>query len=90
MIVYLPCYHTFCRWKKKASETVESVSDALKYVVYGTRSTDGQPSTFTRTAVLEARAAKRASAGALAFLPLTIFIFGFTLGMFRALFREQQ
>ena len=59
---------------------MESISDALKYVVHGTKATGDQPSSLTRMAVLEARAAKRVSVGTLAFLPLTIFIFGFTLG----------
>ena len=68
------------RWKK-TSESIESLGDAIKYVVYGTKTSAVQTaSVFTRMAVLEARAAKRASIGALAFLPLTFFIFGFVLG----------
>ena len=70
----------FCRWKKKCTESVESIGDAIKFVVYGTKATGSQPSAFTRMAVLEARAAKRASVGKVAFLPIMFFVFGFALG----------
>ena len=68
------------RWRKKNSESVESLGDALKFVVYGTKSTGKQASAFTRMAVLEARAVKRVSIGTLAFLPFIFFIFGVALG----------
>ena len=61
---------------------MESIGDAIKFVVYGTKATDSQPSAFTRMAVLEARAAKRVSIGTVMFLPIIFFLFGFTLGMF--------
>ena len=48
--------------------------------MYGTKTTDSQPSAFTRMAVLEARAAKRVSTGAVMFLPIIFFLFGVALG----------
>ena len=60
---------------------MESISDIIKYVVYGTKSITDQNSTFTRMAVLEARAAKRMTKGTLVFLPFMIIGFGFILGM---------
>lgn len=60
---------------------MESISDVIKYVVYGTKAMTDQNSAFTRMAVLEARAAKRVTKGTLAFLPFLIFGFGFGLGM---------
>lgn len=73
---------SFSRWKKKCTESVESIGDAIKFVVYGTKATDSQPYAFTRMAVLEARAAKRVSVGTTMFLPILFFLFGVTLGMF--------
>ena len=63
------------------SQSIESLGDAVKYVVYGAKSIGvGRASTFTRMAVLEARAAKRASVGTLAFVPVMFFVFGFVIG----------
>ena len=61
-------------------ESVESFGDAIKYIVHGTKNTSEQSSSFTRMSVLEARAAKRASFGVLAFLPVIYFTIGFVLG----------
>ena len=87
-LVHLPKYNSqkhgnlmqLFRWKKKNSESVESLSDALNFVVHGTKSTGKQASAFRRMAVLEARAAKRVSIGTLAFLPFIFFVFGVALG----------
>ena len=63
------------------SQSIESLGDAIKYVVYGSKSVGVRgTSTFTRMAVLEARAAKRTSVGTLAFVPVMFFAFGFALG----------
>ena len=63
---------------------METIGDAIKFVVYGTKAIKIQNSSFTRMAVLEARAAKRMTLGTLAFLPFVIFGFGFTLGTLSA------
>ena len=71
----------FFRWKSKSTETMESIGDVIRYVVYGTKAITDQNSAFTRMAVLEARAAKQMTKETLAFLPFMIFGFGFVLGM---------
>ena len=63
---------------------MDSIGDVIKFVFYGTKAISKQNSSFTRMAVLEARAAKRMSLGTLAFLPFMIFGFGFVLGRFSA------
>ena len=73
----------FYRWKKlnkMPCPKSRSLVNAIKYVVYGTKTIGEQNAAFTRMAVLEARAAKRASIGTLAYLPIMFFLFGFTLG----------
>ena len=50
-------------------------------ILFGAKNIGKQSSTFTRMAVLEARADKKALKKTLAFLPFFMFlVFGFTLG----------
>ena len=71
----------FPRWKKYSEGAQESWLEVLRHVVFGDKNIAEQSSTFTRMAVLEARADKRALKKTLAFLPFIMFlIFGFGLG----------
>lgn len=78
LLIYQPL--VFQRWKKHNQASKQSPRDVLQHVLYEAKNIGGQSSTFTRMAVLEARAAKRASVKILAFLPLMFLIFGFVLG----------
>ena len=68
------------RWKSRSTETLESIGDAIKYVIYGVKPIIEENFPFTRMAVLEARAAKRMTKPTLFFLPIMIFGFAFGLG----------
>ena len=71
----------FIRWKSRQStETLDSIGDAIKYVIYGVKPIIEENFPFTRMAVLEARAAKRTTKPRLFYLPVMIFGFAFTLG----------
>ena len=66
------------RWKKY---TEVSWWQILGYVLRGAKNVAGQSSTFTRMAVLEARADKKALKKILAFFPFIMFlVFGVVLG----------
>ena len=69
------------RSKKYSVEAQESRWEILRHIVFGAENNAEQSSTFTRMAVLEARADKRALKNTLAFLPFVMFlVFGFVLG----------
>ena len=74
------CHFKRCKKKYSRENDTQSIRDAIKYVVYGIKSISEQTSAFTRMAVLEARAAKRASIGRVAYLPFMFFLFGFVMG----------
>ena len=53
----------------------------VRQILFGARNVGEQSSTFTRMAVLEARADKKALKKTLAFMPFFMFlVFGFVLG----------
>lgn len=55
--------------------------EVVRQILFGAKNIGKQSSTFTRMAVLEARADKKALKKTLAFLPFFMFlVFGFTLG----------
>ena len=77
--------HTFItyytRWKKFKQTSGETRFDILRQIIFGAEDIGEKSSTFTRMAVLEARADKKALKKTLAFLPFFMFlVFGFVLG----------
>lgn len=70
-----------CRFKKFKEASDETRLDILRQIIFGAENLGEQSSTFTRMAVLEARADKKALKKTLAFLPFFMFlVFGFVLG----------
>ena len=76
---FITYYYT--RWKKFKQTSGETRFGILRQIIFGAEDIGEKSSTFTRMAVLEARADKKALKKTLAFLPFFMFlVFGFVLG----------
>lgn len=71
----------YYRWKTYSESSLKTHGEMIKHVLFGAESISNQSSTFTRMAVLEARADKNTFKKVLACLPFIMFlVFGFVLG----------